>query len=890
MALQLIQGPPNSGRAGLVRRGLLERLEEDPVLVVPTVDDVYGFERELCGGGALLGAGVMTFTGLFSAVATAGGAPPGAELTRAQRLGAVSAAIAAERRRLGPLRRSAEQPGFAVAFERLLEELQAAGRGPADVEALAGTLEGSAYLGDVAALFAAYARVRDELRTVDRHGIAREAIELLERDGSFWARPVFLYGLDDMTPNQLDLIRALSAGTDVVVAIPHEAGNEALEQRTAPLLGTLEEMGVDSRVETEADPANTDSPLLFHLERGFGAAAPSRREPDTSLLVLRSAGERGEAEAIAAEVASLLSSEVEPEEIAIVLRDPARRGPLLAAVLEGCGIATALEAEVPVATTSVGGTLVALLEAEFGTRRAGDLLRYLRGPSAVSAARVDRFERDLRQRRIEDAPSALELWTAGGAEPPADLARLREAAADPAGLAAEAGSLATAMGARAGGELELRAAGAISNAMAERARLAGLAPEAAGLARSIATLQVRVWTGPVEDRVRIADPRRLRAARFDHVFVASLQEGEFPRGPGAADPFLSERQRASLGLQPRRDTEAEERYLFHACLALPRRRLCLSYRDSDENGAAEAPSPLLDEVRALLAPAPAAGDEAKASDPLAPRTRSRDLATVVHGVAEAPSEGELARAVAAHGRRADRGALLGVAGAEGEVGERLGRRLEAAALAEGATRAPGPVTNPAVIEELGGVYAYGGTTLEGFDECSYRWFVSHELGPQPLDPVPDPLVQGGIMHGVLETLYRERPGGDPLPRPGSLVAWQRRGEQVVAEVAEQRGLGDHPTERAMLRRVEGLLARFLSEEAARDSGGLRPWLLEAGFGEGEDAERAALEIDGWRLHGAIDRVDQQPTAAPWSSTTSSPARSRRARSSRRTPSSSCSST
>ena len=317
------------------------------MLVVPTVDDVYGFERELCGGGALLGAGVMTFTGLFSAVATAGGAPPGAELTRAQRLGAVSAAIAAERRRLGPLRRSAEQPGFAVAFERLLEELQAAGRGPADVEALAGTLEGSAYLGDVAALFAGYAGVRDGLRTVDRHGIAREAIELLERDGSFWDRPVFLYGLDDMTPNQLDLIRALSAGADVVVAIPHEAGNEALEQRTAPLLEALEEIGVDSRVETDADPANTDSPLLFHLERGFGAAAPSRREPDPSLLVLRSAGERGEAEAIAAEVAHLLSSGVEPEEIAIVLRDPARRGPLLEAVLEGCGIPTALEAEVP---------------------------------------------------------------------------------------------------------------------------------------------------------------------------------------------------------------------------------------------------------------------------------------------------------------------------------------------------------------------------------------------------------------------------------------------------------------------------------------------------------------------------------------------------------------
>jgi PD-(D/E)XK nuclease superfamily len=112
------------------------------------------------------------------------------------------------------------------------------------------------------------------------------------------------------------------------------------------------------------------------------------------------------------------------------------------------------------------------------------------------------------------------------------------------------------------------------------------------------------------------------------------------------------------------------------------------------------------------------------------------------------------------------------------------------------------------------------------------------------------------MHAALEALYRERPGGDPLPRPGSLAAWKRRSAEVVAEAAARKGLGDHPAERAMLRRVEGLLARFLAEEAARETGGLEPWLLEAAFGEEEDAERGALEIDGWGLHGAIDRVDR----------------------------------
>ena len=48
MPLKLIHGPPNSGRAGRIRRGLIGVLDRDPVLVVPTVDDVYSFERELC--------------------------------------------------------------------------------------------------------------------------------------------------------------------------------------------------------------------------------------------------------------------------------------------------------------------------------------------------------------------------------------------------------------------------------------------------------------------------------------------------------------------------------------------------------------------------------------------------------------------------------------------------------------------------------------------------------------------------------------------------------------------------------------------------------------------------------------------------------------------------
>jgi len=322
--LKLILGPPNSGRAGRIRLALTAVLDRDPILVVPTVDDVDSFERELCAAGAVLGAEVTTFDGLFRTVATAGGSPPRPGLTPAQRLGAVAAAIAEQRPRLRSLRRSAGQPGFPVALERLLEELQGAGLEPADVEAAAATLEGSAYLGDVASLFAGYALLRDRLGLTDRHGVAREAIGLLNAGGTgWWSRPVFIYGFDDLTRNQLDLIGGLGSAAEVTIALPFEEDNAVLRERTSPLLERLGEIGVESTETLPADPGNTpDSPLLFHLVRELGAAEPNRMASDESLVHLRSAGERGEAETIAAEVARLLAGGVEPEEIAIVVHDP----------------------------------------------------------------------------------------------------------------------------------------------------------------------------------------------------------------------------------------------------------------------------------------------------------------------------------------------------------------------------------------------------------------------------------------------------------------------------------------------------------------------------------------------------------------------------------------
>lgn len=859
MPLKLIHGPPNSGKRRLVLDAFAAAAGRDPVLVVPNVDDVFDFERELCEERAVLGGAVTTFRGLVAAVARAGGVAAPPSLTAAQRLRAVGLAIAASRGRLGPLRRSAARPGFASSLARLLDELQGAGIDPERIAAAATTLEGSAFLADLATLATAYEEVRARLGRGDAHAEARAAIDVLETAPGTWSRPVLLYGLDDLTGNQFALLRGLAAATEVTIALPYEE-RETMVVRARLLERLREGIGIADELPTEPQPDNTESPLLFHIERGFGVAGAPGVEPDGSLALLRSAGSRGEAEAVAAAVGRLLYDGTPAEEIAIVLADPARRGPLFAQVLGSYGIPAALEAELPVAASGVGSALLALLEAEHGGREAADVLRWLRGPAGIAPATVDRLERGMRRCRARTAAEAFELWLELREELPGDLRTLREA--EPGGLAIAVAAIATRMAARliegeadgpppaAGDGTELRAAAAIATALTELGELPGEAPGPAELIAFLRDLRFRVWSGPVAGRVRIADPRRLSALRFDHVVIASLQDGEFPRR-GGGDPFLSEALREQLGLDQRRDEDAEQRYRFYTALSLARRGLVLSYRECDENGAAEPRSPLLDEIRALLDPPP----PEEGPDPVeAAIGGGRGLAEIVFPAATAPSRDELARALAVGGPQRHE-ALLDAADVGVEDRERLLARLDAAARAEAASRAPGPLRNPAALERLGAVRAYGGTTLERFETCSYVWFAEHELRPQALEPTPEALEQGSLVHEALDRLYRQPPDGAPRPEPATLDAWAARAEELIAELAAERELGTSPAERTLRRGAERLLRRFLAEEAGR-GGPFEPHLFEARFGESEEADRPALDLGGWLLHGAIDRVDR----------------------------------
>jgi RecB family exonuclease len=136
--------------------------------------------------------------------------------------------------------------------------------------------------------------------------------------------------------------------------------------------------------------------------------------------------------------------------------------------------------------------------------------------------------------------------------------------------------------------------------------------------------------------------------------------------------------------------------------------------------------------------------------------------------------------------------------------------------------------------------------------------VDHELSPLRLEPEPEQLTAGSIVHRVLERLYREPPGDDGIPRPPDVARWRERAGVLLAEEAERRGLrSDLPRTRILIARMRAQIERLLDREALGESE-LRPALLEASFGERAGDVKPALDLGELRIHGQIDRVDVTP--------------------------------
>lgn len=868
MPLKIVKGPPNSGRTEEIRRAYVESLPRRPVLVVPGTDDIFGWEERLTRERrAFLGGRVLHFRDLIGEIL---GRDPTDRSDLVSPLHRRALARAAVREGWpGIANRLERQPGLIDAALRAIDELRAALIDP-------GTFDDRAAGGDdfLARIGAVFRRYVEGLAAAGLEDDASLGLRALAAPLDGWSsRPVFAAGFDDLTELQLELLARLAAATEVTIAITHEDGNPAMAV-TDRLLSRLLEHGTIAGSTTRQAAAETGrDPLLVEIERRFlrrpgdwaaegggadgdgraGGAPPAPLDPGPALTLIRASGRRGEAEAVGARIAALVAGGAAPDRIAIAVDAPAAQGAVFRDVLGEYGIAATLECETPAAATAIGRGAIDLLRAARPGGTAADLLRYLRGPVGAETAAVDRVEylaaRSARGSAVEVA--GLFRQVTGG--PPPFWEEVR--GDDPAGAitalveAMVAAVLAGEPGRLPGAALatETQTATAIRRAVGELAGPRHDPPGIDGLLDALLSGTIRTWAVPAGSTVRIASPYSLRAKRFEHLFMVSLQERDPAAADGDGGPFLNRRVREALGIPQPNDPEDQELYLFHSCLSVPTASLCLSTRIADEEGRAEQPSPLIGEVTALFQ-RPGPDGAAAGQPPIA--TIARTGADVLFAPGAAPSEVELARGLAALDAT---GAPPPEVRAEAGVAARAEGRIAAARAIEADTRTLGPLTDPAVLAELAAREDFSPTALEAFTSCPFRWYVERGLGLQRFGPEPEAIARGELIHAALHEVYSARPG--ELPRPETLDEWLAAVGPAVERAAAAAGPdAGSASRRVMARRAAADVAAHVRLEAGRESPGFDPLLYEASFGLEEDG-REGLDLGGWRLRGTIDRVD-----------------------------------
>ncbi|HUB76110.1 MAG TPA: hypothetical protein VL977_03590, partial [Solirubrobacteraceae bacterium] len=309
MALTLVTGPANSAKAQVVLERYRAALPREPILVVPRAADAEHYRRELADSGTVLGVRVEPFGGLMREIAERSGL---AERRLGERGREALAAGAASTTPLQALARMARSPAFPAALVRFVAGLEARRVSP---QRLTAALRGwapegtrrRAYAEDLAALYGAYRRRLERTGRLDAELHALASLDALILEPLRWrGTPVFLYGFDDLTPLQLDVVETLArrVGAAVVVSLPGEPGRVALAGRAA----TLEALRplADELIELEAQAGYYEEPLLHHLERALFEPGAERPRPGRALRLLEGGDRQAEAELVALEIGALL--------------------------------------------------------------------------------------------------------------------------------------------------------------------------------------------------------------------------------------------------------------------------------------------------------------------------------------------------------------------------------------------------------------------------------------------------------------------------------------------------------------------------------------------------------------------------------------------------------
>ncbi len=814
MSLHVITGRANAGKTGrayaLVREAL--RDGSGPVLLLPGSPDVDRARAELAREFPL-GIKTLTFREFVEAVWLSHG--DGRRIvSAAQRRALLYAAAADDQCATAGLVGLAEQ-----CIRRLCEQTGVAWRSHAPRADGHGAV--------LARLVCGYARRLQEENLVE----SDEAASMLPLDGGEAWPPIVVHRFGDLgVAQEALLLRAAAAGVSVTITLTWEEGFTGTEA-LSPLLQRLAAAGATTEIAVAEDTYGTADELVA-LERSL-LVTGARVVPTGRVRRSMAEGYEAEAVRIADEVARLTVAEnVNPEQIAVLFRDPARHETFLRRAFAEAGIRADFDLEKPFGSTGFGASLLALLRFAANGERS-DLLAFLRTRfSGIDPDLVASLEAHWRRRRVTD-PADLERAIAKEDTACSVLvADARRHARQPIGatsvsdwlrmmrcmFAAGYGRSGTQLG--WGADVDAWAYGAAAEVLVDVAELGEAGVRVPELMEVLTERAVTPRNVERPGCIQVGSVTRMRARRFAAVILGGLTSDEFPSSqsesltPGsAAARVLAE----FGGVGEGRTGAAYERLLMYQTLTRAKSHLVLSTCTADSDGEPMQVSPLLAEVLDLY----------REGDEVSLRSEQRSLA---HIPCESGGNGkgrEVLRALALRGDSVD-------------------ERVRAAAR-RASGRRPG-LSMDRLLAATADREVFSASEIEAYLACPYGWFYTRVLRPEQLDREPGAAEQGVFVHGLLEQFYAQR-----IEAGRGRVTTEQRKDAVadLRAVFEER-TATQPAYRVEERiaRREGLrwAERIVGDDAEMFDG-FEPVKLEWDFAA------QGVDMGGYRLSGRVDRID-----------------------------------
>lgn len=355
--------------------------------------------------------------------------------------------------------------------------------------------------------------------------------------------------------------------------------------------------------------------------------------------------------------------------------------------------------------------------------------------------------------------------------------------------------------------------------------------------------------------VEVMSAETARFREYDYLFLAGLNEGEFPAPPATdavySDEDWADLEKAGVRAEHRSRQMDREMLLLHHVLGRARIHATVTWCATGHDGRPMAPSPFVDDIRELLG---AAGESIPRSTSFLPRPEEVSSGRDLRGALDVPREVEAAFAHA-------------FARMQSGLGVERERNSPRAFGAYDGVLCDSTLTEQ-LSEKYGHGHAFSAAQLEAYAECPFRFFLERVLRVEQ-DAAPDedfdPRTRGRILHEVLFRFHRQYAGlpvGE-IPERDARESMTRVCGDVFDHHARREVTAPRGVVRVERARMEAQLLRYL--DLARQEEELwAPKEFEKAFGQahgpgdGEEIGPFALDTDAGAvlLSGRIDRIDK----------------------------------